>query len=50
MAESAYTKCVSMEVTMGRTGIEDEEVFLAEAFKTGTRFSGMVEEEKRVGK
>lgn len=50
MAESAYTKCVSMEVTMARTGIEDEGVFLAEAFKTGTKFSRMVEEERRTGK
>jgi sugar phosphate isomerase/epimerase len=49
MAGSAYTKCVSMEVTMARTGIEDEGLFLAEAFETGTRFSRMIEEEKRMG-
>jgi sugar phosphate isomerase/epimerase len=48
MAESAYAKCVSMEVTMGRMGIEDEGVFLAEAFKTGTRFSRMIAEHKRM--
>jgi sugar phosphate isomerase/epimerase len=50
IAESAYTKCVSMEVTMGRTGIEDEEVFLAEASKTGTRFSSMIDEETGASK
>jgi len=48
MAESAYTKCVSMEVTMARMGIEDEEVFLNEAFETGTRFARMIAEEKRI--
>ncbi len=47
MAGSAYTKCVSMETTMGRTGIDDEGVFLAKAFETGTTFSGMISEEKR---
>lgn len=46
IAESAYTKCVSMEVTMARTGIEDEKVFLAKAFETGTRFSEMIAEER----
>jgi sugar phosphate isomerase/epimerase len=42
MAESAYEKCVSMEVSMRRSGIEDETIFLAKAFETGTRFSGMI--------
>lgn len=43
MAESAYTKCVSMEVTMAGTGIEDEEAFLSKAFETGTKLSRMIE-------
>jgi len=47
MARSAYTKCVSMETTMGRTGIDDEGVFLAKAFETGTTFARMIAEEKR---
>jgi len=48
MAESAYTKCVSMEVIMARMGIEDEGVFLAEAFETGTKFSKMIAKERRI--
>jgi sugar phosphate isomerase/epimerase len=47
MAGSTYTKCVSMEVSMARMGIEDEGLFLAEAFKTGTRFDRMIQQEKR---
>jgi len=47
MAESAYTKCVSMEVSMRLSGIEDEGAFLAKAFETGMRFSSMIEEHKR---
>jgi len=46
MAKSAYTECVSMEVSMARMGIEDEGVFLAKAFETGQRFARMIEEEK----
>jgi len=42
MAESAYKKYVSMEVTMGGSGIEDEKVFLAKAYETGTEFSQMI--------
>ena len=49
MAESDYTKCVSMEVTMARMGIDDEGVFLTEAFETGMRFARMIVEEKRMG-
>ncbi len=48
MADSAYKKCVSMEVSMGRMGIEDEVVFLAKTFETGTKFSKMIEDQKRV--
>jgi sugar phosphate isomerase/epimerase len=42
MAKSAYKKCVSMEVTMGRSGIPDEVEFLAKAFETGTKFTEMI--------
>ena len=44
MAESAYTKPVSMEVSMHNSEIEDEEVFLKQAFEAGTRFSRMIDE------
>jgi sugar phosphate isomerase/epimerase len=43
MARSSYKKPVSMEVTMGRSGIPDEVEFLAKAFETGTKFAGMIE-------
>lgn len=42
MAESAYTKPVSMESAMRNSGIEDEEVFLTQAFEAGTRLSRMI--------
>jgi len=42
IAESAYTKCVSMEVSIHNTGIEDERAFLQQAFETGTTFARMV--------
>jgi sugar phosphate isomerase/epimerase len=44
LAASAYTKCVSMESTMGQSGIADEREFLQKAFEAGTRLSRMVEE------
>ena len=43
VARSAYTKCVSMEVTMRNSGMEDEGDFLAEAFRTGRRFAAMTD-------
>lgn len=46
MAESAYTKCVSMELSMSRSGFEDEAAFLTKAFETGTKFAGMIAEHK----
>ncbi len=46
IAGSAYTKCVSMEVTMPNSGIEDEAVFLKHAFETGTQFSQMIDEQR----
>jgi sugar phosphate isomerase/epimerase len=44
IADSAYAKCVSMEVTIHHTGLKDERVFLTKAFETGTRFAQMIEE------
>jgi len=46
VATSAYGKCVSMEVSMKNSGIEDEEPFLAKAFDGGTAFAAMVAEAK----
>ena len=48
MAASAYSKCVSMEVVMRSSGINDEPAFLARAFETGARFSRMVDERRNV--
>ena len=42
MAESAYTKMVSMEVSMRRSDIPDEREFVKKAFETGTTFAGMI--------
>ena len=47
IAGSAYTKCVSMEVTMHNSGIDDEMVFLKYTFETGTRLSQMIEEQRQ---
>ncbi len=47
IAESSYTKCVSLETTMGKTGIDDEDTFLARAFEAGTRLAHMIEEHRR---
>ena len=47
MARSSYTKCVSMEINMPRSGIEDEKDFLKVAFETGTRFADMIEAERK---
>lgn len=44
LAESSYTKCVSMEVSMRHSGICDEQEFLQQAFQTGKRFATMVVE------
>ncbi len=46
LAGCAYTKCVSMEVTMHNSGIDDEMAFLKHTFETGTRFSQMIEEQR----
>jgi len=42
MAKSSYSKCISMEVSMGKMGIEDEMAFLAKTFETGTKFADMI--------
>jgi len=44
IAGSSYSKCVSMEVVIANTGIEDEEELLARAFETGTKFAQMIQE------
>ncbi len=44
IASSSYKKCVSMEVSMRNSGIEDEMEFLKIAFNTGMRFSKMIDE------
>lgn len=44
MAESSYSKCVSMEVNTRNSGIPDEREFLEKAFQTGESFSRMIAE------
>jgi sugar phosphate isomerase/epimerase len=46
MAKSAYTKPVSMEISIRNSGYEDEVEFLALVFETGTKFAGMIEDAK----
>ena len=48
VARSSYTKWVSMETTMGNTGIADETEFLARALETGTAFARMIDERREV--
>jgi len=48
LAESSYTKCVSMESVIRNTGLHDAHTFLEKAFETGYAFSRMVEA-KRTG-
>lgn len=43
IAGSAYAKCVSLEVTIHHTGLDDELVFLRKAHETGTTFATMIE-------
>ncbi len=43
LADSSYTKCVSMEVATRGHDIEDETEFLRQAHETGTRFAEMVQ-------
>jgi hypothetical protein len=47
IARSVYEKCVSMEVAMRNSAIDDEDVFLDKAFQGGKRFAGMIEEQRR---
>ena len=46
MAASAYLKCVSMELSIHNSGIDDEEVFLEKGFETGMAFSRMIDAHK----
>jgi sugar phosphate isomerase/epimerase len=43
LATSAYTKWVSMESTMKRSGMTDEPAWLAQGFEVGTRVTAMIE-------
>lgn len=43
MAKSAYTKPVSMEVSIRNFGSRDEQAFLQKAFETGTAFARMID-------
>jgi sugar phosphate isomerase/epimerase len=47
IAESSYSKCVNMEITLLHSGIEDVGAFLEKAFQTGMVFSRMVDELRR---
>ncbi len=47
IAESAYRRPVSMEVSMRNSAIKDEEVYLKQAFDTGTRLSQMIFEARK---
>lgn len=42
LARSSYRKCVSMEISIRNSGIEDEAAFLQKAFEIGTSISEMV--------
>ena len=42
IAESAYTRCLSLEVGMRQSGIGGADAFLAKAFETGMALAGMV--------
>lgn len=46
MADSVYRKCVSMESAIGRTGIDDEQQFLRQAYERGMRFAQMIDDER----
>ncbi|MCE5199455.1 sugar phosphate isomerase/epimerase [bacterium] len=43
IAESSYSKCASMEVSIGNMGMDDEKVFLQAAFDGGTTLSRMID-------
>jgi sugar phosphate isomerase/epimerase len=46
IAQSAYHKPISMEVSMKNAHIETEEEFLRQAYETGERFTHMVEQQR----
>ena len=49
MAASSYKKCVSMELSIGRSGIVDEALFLQRAFDTGAKFAAMIADRRADG-
>lgn len=50
IATSSYRKCVSMESNIHKSGIKREKTFLSRAFKAGTRFAGMIADERKKGR
>ncbi len=44
IARSSYNKCMSLECTMDKGGLDDEAAFLAGAFEAGTVLSRMVDD------
>ena len=42
LARSAYARCVSMEVNMKHSGLEDEREFLRRAYETGARLAAQI--------
>lgn len=44
LAESSYTKCTNMEITIHHSGIKDARIFLEKALETGMTFARMVDE------
>jgi sugar phosphate isomerase/epimerase len=47
IAQSSYTKCLSQEVVMRHTGINNEAVFLKKAFAAGTKLTKTVEQYRK---
>jgi sugar phosphate isomerase/epimerase len=47
VARSSYRKCVSLEVSIGKSGFSDEGEFLAASFRAGTKLSLMIEQRRQ---
>ena len=48
IACSSYRKCVNMELNMNNSGITDETMFLAQAFKVGRKLSSIISNQRCV--
>jgi sugar phosphate isomerase/epimerase len=46
IAASAYRRCVSMESNIHKSGIKSGKTFLSRAFRAGTRFAGMIADQR----